>query len=662
MADTIDKAKYFGYVERIVSMLRDDKFYNDYKKRVLEGKNNVDTFKKWHKKVLDMTWVKAIEDCIPDLDAIVRNPRKFITQEEDIVDISLARSISTESVKHLAQHTNMIAQVDKHGNVTPNKILNISKEESFEIYENRFIYTLLRNLKQFVTQRFEKIKAACAMKDVFEMSVDSDFKVNNKKMSVKLDVMAQMSFEELMETKNAELSDIERVAKIDRIISDFLSSAFAKQMVSSSPVRPPIQRTNVILKNPNFKKALVLWGFIENYRDEGFKLVDEVESVKVMDDPSINALTDLVTLNSFIFETLALQGKTDDTAEFFDWDKKFEEEKVEEQPEEAKETEEKSEETEEEKVEEKPEEKVEEEKEPEEPLQVFEPDKEFYPFEIKKLYKRPDEDRVTPEEIKMLNNAIDRVLTAYYEQRTPEQIEAENVQRARRKELERIAQEELDRARLAEEARIRALEEKQRLDALRADIEEKQRALDELKAEAERLKAEAEQAAEDEAKRKQQEELDELIRQKADELIALRKEEEALIAAKEAEEAEAKKAEEAEEEDLTVLPIDEAQAMEEVFNRALGAVGNQFDVDDQIPDIEEYTLLGPTEDEEKETKPFDPEEASGDDKYLVARRMISSRFKYNKENKVGESKNAQKTLENIYRAFSSMRKNDDVRF
>lgn len=655
MADTIDKAKYFGYVERIVSMLRDDKFYNDYKKRVLAGKNNVDTFKKWHKKVLDMTWVKAIEDCIPDLDAIVRNPRKFITQEEDIVDISLARSISTESVKHLAQHTNMIAQVDKRtGNVTPNKILNISKEESFEIYENRFIYTLLRNLKQFVTQRFEKIKAACALKDVFQMSVDSDFKVNDKKMSVKLDVMAQMSFEELMDTKNAELSDIERVAKIDRIISDFLSSAFAKQMVSSSPVRPPIQRTNVILKNPNFKKALVLWGFIENYRDEGFKLVDEVESVKVMDDPSINALTDLVTLNSFIFETLALQGKTDDNAEFFDWDKKFEEEKPEEQPEEVAESEEKPEETEEIKEEEQPEEKVEEEKEPEEPLQVFEPDKEFYPFEIKKLYKRPDEDRVTPEEIKMLNSAIDRVLTAYYEQRTPEQIEAENAQRLRRKELEREAQEELDRARLAEEARLRALEEKQRLDALRADIEARQRALDELKAEAERLKAEQESAAEDEAKKKQQEELDELIRRKADELIALRKEEEAIIAAKEKEAAAVAEAEE----DLTVLPIDEAEAMEEVFNKALGAVGNQFDVDDQIPDIEEYTLLGPDEEEE----PFNPEETAGEDKYLVARRMISSRFKHNKENNVGESKNAQKTLENIYRAFSSMRKNDDVRF
>ena len=653
MADTIDKAKYFGYVERIVSMLRDDKFYNDYKKRVLEGKNNYDTFKKWHKKVLDMTWVKAIEDCIPDLDAIVRNPRKFITQEEDIVDISLARSISTESVKHLAQHTNMIAQVDKRtGNVTPNKILNISKEESFEIYENRFIYTLLRNLKQFVSQRFEKIKAACAMKDVFQMSVDSDFKVNNKKMSVKLDVMAQMSFEELMDTKNAELSDIERVAKIDRIISDFLSSAFAKQMISSSPVRPPIQRTNVILKNPNFKKALVLWGFIENYRDEGFKLVDEVESVKVMDDPSIDALTDLVTLNSFIFENLALQGKTDDNAEFFDWDKKLDE-----QPqEELSESEEKSEETEETKEEE----KTEEAEKPEDLLQMFEPDKEFYPFEIKKLYKRPDEDRVTPEEIKMLNNAIDRVLTAYYEQRTPEQIEAENAQRLRRKELERQAQEELDRARLAEEARIRALEEKQRLDALRADIEERQRVLDELRAEAERLKAEEQSAAEDEAKKKQQEELDELIRQKADELIALRKEEESLTAAKEADKAAAAetKAETEAEEDLTVLPIDEAEAMEEVFNRALGAVGNQFDVDDQIPDIEEYTLLGPVEEE----KPFDPEEAEGDDKYLVARRMISSRFKYNKENNVGESKNAQKTLENIYRAFSSMRKNDDVRF
>ena len=43
------------------------------------------------------------------------------------------------------------------------------------------------------------------------------------------------------------------------IIDDFLRSPFTKEMKNSALVRPPITRTNVILKDPNFKKALLLW-------------------------------------------------------------------------------------------------------------------------------------------------------------------------------------------------------------------------------------------------------------------------------------------------------------------------------------------------------------------------------------------------------------------
>ena len=66
-----------------------------------------------------------------------------------------------------------------------------------------------------------------------------------------------MPIDEVKSMQKEDLSVVERIAKIQRIILDFLSSPFAKQMVGSAPIRPPITRTNVILTNPDFKKALV---------------------------------------------------------------------------------------------------------------------------------------------------------------------------------------------------------------------------------------------------------------------------------------------------------------------------------------------------------------------------------------------------------------------
>ena len=100
--------------------------------------------------IIDVKWVTAIEECIIPIDNIIRNPMRFIKEEEEIVPIEQTRKISQASIRHLAQHTNMISKVDYDGSVTPNKILNIHKEETFATYENRFIYTLVKRLENFI--------------------------------------------------------------------------------------------------------------------------------------------------------------------------------------------------------------------------------------------------------------------------------------------------------------------------------------------------------------------------------------------------------------------------------------------------------------------------------------------------------------------------------
>lgn len=492
----ITREVYKQYANKIVSVLGNESFYEQFKKRVDKGSSVFKLAKKRLIQDISLDWIDTIEGILPNLDTIVRNPRKFIVQEEDIVDVSLARSISTESVKFLAQHTNMISKVDeKTGDVTPSKILNITKEESFEIYENRFIYTLLLKLKDFVTMRYDKIKKASATQDVLELDVESRFNLPSKKVTYRTEYYAQLSFDEVMRLDPDTLTKIERVAKIDRIITDFLSSSFAKSMRNSAPVRPPIMRTNVILKEPNFKKALTLWQFIETYQQTGgFSTSDEVEDYPI-DTESEQRLRSMVTLNTMVFESLYDQCETNfdmEDKEFADFlrvgNMDFEKDKIDrdeyaQKLEDQKENEEeqdniqevKPEENEEAEKEIPPEEKEEQEqqeekqepekeKEIEKPQEIetevvverpveverfkemppkadqeevdLEPDAEKFDqhlFEVRKIFKRPDDDKIKQEEIIKVKDAIDRCLNSYRRIKQEELEERDRQERIRRR-------------------------------------------------------------------------------------------------------------------------------------------------------------------------------------------------------------------------------------
>ena len=67
---------------------------------------------KSHKTSYDDEWLTKMEDTIYYLDNILRNPNRFIVNEEEIVKVEQARSITVETIKHLSKHTNYIQEID----------------------------------------------------------------------------------------------------------------------------------------------------------------------------------------------------------------------------------------------------------------------------------------------------------------------------------------------------------------------------------------------------------------------------------------------------------------------------------------------------------------------------------------------------------------------
>ena len=114
--------------------------YDSIDERSLEDFNNkMDSSMRvktdYYKDANSFEWLDIFEKLLPYIEKILRNPKRFITTEEEIVKIESAKKVGVETVKHLAKHTNFIQDLDeKTGDVIPAKLLNVLKEETFNTY------------------------------------------------------------------------------------------------------------------------------------------------------------------------------------------------------------------------------------------------------------------------------------------------------------------------------------------------------------------------------------------------------------------------------------------------------------------------------------------------------------------------------------------------
>ena len=74
-----------------------------------------------------------------------------------------------------------------------------------------------------------------------------------------------------------------RVARLDRILSAFMNSPFAREMAKVPRVRGTLVKTNVIKKNPNYKAVAKLYEFFHHYQDIGYAIKVEEQSPDISD-------------------------------------------------------------------------------------------------------------------------------------------------------------------------------------------------------------------------------------------------------------------------------------------------------------------------------------------------------------------------------------------
>ena len=236
-------------------------------------------------KTIDTEWIEKIESALPALDVIIRNPMVMIEDIDEVLPVELSKHITEKSIKHLAQHTNLILDVTEDDEVVPLKMLNVFHEESYLTYENKFINTLLSRLSAFVDKRMRALNGASGIEMNYRFGYDTEFEhlLSNEggRNSARINLRIELTSPAVLDLSEADIEvnerfkdALNRAKRINMALISYRSSAFVAKL-GKNYIRPPVIRTNAILKNKNLKECLNLWEYIEGYDKVGYSFIGD---------------------------------------------------------------------------------------------------------------------------------------------------------------------------------------------------------------------------------------------------------------------------------------------------------------------------------------------------------------------------------------------------
>lgn len=229
----VDFGKYYRSYRYMQDLLKSDFTHNYIEEALKDGDEGKDSISgKTNEKVIDMDWVIAIEETLP-----------YIQKA-------------------------------------------IDEQESFAIYENRVLLTLIHKALMFVDDKYSKMKDV--PNDSYNnITMNRHLELNQQKLDFSVNYVNENheNMAENLDVKDIEsLSDFDRIRRIRQGLNECLATPLMKEVAKEPQVRLPLTQTNLLKENPNFKKAVELWNFLDTYKKQGFELVGEEYNGKMTDE------------------------------------------------------------------------------------------------------------------------------------------------------------------------------------------------------------------------------------------------------------------------------------------------------------------------------------------------------------------------------------------
>lgn len=300
MANTINDL-YTKYTNKVERTLENDRYFQYLFEIVQAGNNTIRQNNRVLHKVVDERWLTVVEEGLTSIFNIVDKPRRFIATTEEVVPVALARKITADSVRHLSQNTQFITTNAK-GDIQPTKVLNVTTEESFDLYENRFVYHLIQRLFAFVDKRTDVIFWSTGDETCNTMCMESKIDDAYEEISYKVE-MTVKNRQSFAENDNDNMDLFKRIDRVRRMSRTLRASSFCDIMNGCAKVKSPIQRTNLMMKDPDYRNCYKLWQFIESYDEVGYSIEEQDTALEFDEEYQTQMYINLIT-NYTIFKSL----------------------------------------------------------------------------------------------------------------------------------------------------------------------------------------------------------------------------------------------------------------------------------------------------------------------------------------------------------------------
>ena len=297
---------YQKYTNSVIRALGSSDFYQFFMDSISKADNEFQFSNRKLEKTVDLAWVDAIEESLEGFQNIIALPRNVIKEEELIVNVANAKKAEADTVRHLAQHASMIEDFNAQtGDVRPSKLMQKYREDSVSLYENRLVYTAMESAYHFVKIRHDALFGA--MSDEFGAKLKLRSDMDSATEHVHMDMYLHIkNIESALDTDGKNADVFGRISRLYRVLGMFMGTQFARELSKTSRVKGTITKTNVLKRNPNYKKIVKLMEFLRQYDEVGY-------SIKVVEQsPEINEVFQRDIYHNILFNYLVLKGYLED--------------------------------------------------------------------------------------------------------------------------------------------------------------------------------------------------------------------------------------------------------------------------------------------------------------------------------------------------------------
>lgn len=302
--DSLIDPIYKKFTKSVRRAIGSTEFYEFFMDAMSRAENEFQFSNRRMEKIVDIRWVEAIEASINAMQLIVASPRNVIREDELIVNIANAKKAGSDVVRHLAQHGKLVEDFNEEtGDVRPSKLMQKFREDSEDLYENRLVYTTIEMAHRFVEVRYNALFEA--MGDEFGAKLKTSTNLETAVELIHFDTFMHVKTKDSaldVDEKNGDI--LSRIDRLHRLLMTFMNTSYAQQMSKLNRVHGNLVKTNILKKNPNYRKICDLYDFLRRYDDVGYAIKITEQNPKLseefIEDIFHNVLFQYVILKGYL--------------------------------------------------------------------------------------------------------------------------------------------------------------------------------------------------------------------------------------------------------------------------------------------------------------------------------------------------------------------------